>query len=147
MFLHRPRSTLALGRVKFLSYSPILYGLGATIATFRGEEFNLSYFVLGQVTVWVVHMMTHFYNEYYDLDSDLINQHPSPWTGGSRILPREILRLEDSMTLAVLTTAVSLVLSFLMPSPATIFTCLLAVLLSWGYSAPHWPFVEEDWGN
>lgn len=147
MFLSKPRSALALGRIKFLSYSPILYGLGATVATFRGEEFNLSSFLFGQVVVWVVHMMTHFYNEYYDLDSDRINKHPSPWTGGSRILPKGILRLEDSMTLAVLTTAVSLVLSFLMPSPATIFICLLAVLLSWGYSAPPLSFCRRGLGE
>ena len=147
MFIHKPRYTLTLGRIKFLSYSPILYGLGATIATFRGEEFSLYYFALGQITVWVVHMMTHFYNEYYDLDSDILNKHPSPWTGGSRILPRGILSSKDSMLLAVITTVLSLFLSFLMPSPATIFTCLLAVLLSWGYSAPPLAFCRKGLGE
>ncbi len=147
MFFGKPKSTLALGRIKFLSYSPILYGLGATAATFQGEAFNLSSFVFGQITVWVVHMMTHFYNEYYDLDSDRINQRPSPWTGGSRILPKGILHPQDSMTLAVLTTAVSLVLSLLMPSPATVFVCLLAVLLSWGYSAPPLSFCRRGLGE
>jgi 1,4-dihydroxy-2-naphthoate polyprenyltransferase len=147
MFLHKPKSTLALGRIKFLSYSPILYGLGATAATFRGEEFNFFYFALGQLTVWVVHMMTHFYNEYYDLDSDRINKHPSPWTGGSRILPRGILSPKDSLNLAVITTVISFVLSFLMPSPSAIAICWLAILLSWGYSAPPLAFCRRGLGE
>ena len=147
MFIYKPKSTLSLGRIKFLSYSPILYGLGATIATFRGEEFNPYYFILGQITVWVVHMMTHFYNEYYDFDSDVLNEHPSPWTGGSRILPKGVLEPKDSMLLAVLTTLLSLFLSFLMPSPATFWICLLAIILSWGYSAPPLSFCRRGLGE
>ncbi len=147
MFIHKPRQSLTLGRIKFLSYSPILYGLGATIATFRGEEFSLYYFALGQIIVWVVHMMTHFYNEYYDFDSDILNQHPSPWTGGSRILPKGILRLEDSLILAILTTILSLFLSTLMPSQTTFLVCLLAILLSWGYSAPPLAFCRRGLGE
>lgn len=147
MFIHKPKSTLSLGRIKFLSYSPILYGLGATIATFRGEEFSPYYFIIGQVMVWVVHMMTHFYNEYYDFDSDILNEHPSPWTGGSRILAKEILNPKDSLILAILTTLLSLLLSFLMPSTATFFVCILAILLSWGYSAPPLSFCRRGLGE
>lgn len=147
MFTHKPKSTLSLGRIKFLSYSPILYGLGATIATFRGEEFSPYYFIIGQITVWVVHMMTHFYNEYYDFDSDVLNEHPSPWTGGSRILPQGILNPRDSIILAIFTTLLSLSLSFLMPSPATFLICLLAIILSWGYSAPPLSFCRRGLGE
>lgn len=147
MFIHKPKSTLSLGRIKFLSYSPILYGLGATIATFRGEEFSPYYFIIGQITVWVVHMMTHFYNEYYDFDSDLLNEHPSPWTGGSRILPQGILNPQDSLILAIITTLLSLFLSFLMPSAATFAICLLAIILSWGYSAPPLSFCRRGLGE
>jgi 1,4-dihydroxy-2-naphthoate octaprenyltransferase len=136
MFLKKFLSALTLGRIKFLSYSPILYGIGATIATFQGEKFNLSYFLLGQITVWITHMMTHFYNEYYDLDTDKINEHPSPWTGGSRILPKGILSPQTSMRLAVFTTIVSFGLSLLMPSFETRLICWVSLILSWGYSAP-----------
>ena len=147
MFIRKPKSTLSLGRIKFLSYSPILYGLGATIATFRGEEFSPYYFIIGQITVWVVHMMTHFYNEYYDFDSDVLNEHPSPWTGGSRILPQGILNPRDSIILAIFTTLLSLSLSFLMPSPTTFLICLLAIILSWGYSAPPLSFCRRGMGE
>lgn len=147
MFLKKFISTLTLGRIKFLSYSPILYGLGATIATFHGEKFNLYYFILGQITVWIVHMMTHFYNEYYDLDSDTLNEYPSPWTGGSRILPKGILSPQTSMRLAVLTTILSIGLSLLMPSFETRFICWVSLILSWGYSAPPLAFCRRGLGE
>ncbi|MCC5609906.1 prenyltransferase [Nostoc sp. CHAB 5834] len=147
MFLKKFISTLILGRIKFLSYSPILYGLGATIATFAGEKFNLSYFILGQITVWVIHMMTHFYNEYYDLDSDKLNKYPSPWTGGSRILPKGILSPQTSIRLGVITTILSFGLSLLMPSFETRLICWVSLILSWGYSAPPLAFCRRGLGE
>jgi 1,4-dihydroxy-2-naphthoate octaprenyltransferase len=147
MFLTKIKSVLSLGRIKFLCYSPILYGLGATIATFHGEDFNIYYFFLGQITVWTTHMMTHFYNEYYDLDSDKINKNPSPWTGGSRILPKGILSPQISMRSALLTTIISFGLSLLMPSFNSQLICWVALILSWGYSAPPLAFCRRGMGE
>lgn len=136
MFVTKITHILALGRIKFLCYSPILYSLGATIATFQNHKLNISYFILGQITVWITHMMTHFYNEYYDLDTDSLNENPSPWTGGSRILPQGILSPQTSMQLAVITTIISFALSLLMPSLTTRIICWISLILSWGYSVP-----------
>jgi len=140
-------SVLTLGRIKFLIYSPILYGLGATIATFQGEKFYISYFILGQLTVWITHMMTHFYNEYYDLDTDILNENPSPWTGGSRILPKGTLSPQISMRLAIFTTILSFGLSLFMPSLETRLICWVSLILSWGYSAPPLAFSRKGLGE
>lgn len=136
MSMNKLTSILSLGRIKFLCYSPILYTLGAAIATFQNEKFNILYFILGQITVWITHMMTHFYNEYYDFDTDSLNENPSPWTGGSRILPQGILSSQTSMRLAIITTILSLGFSLLMPSFSTRIICWVSLILSWGYSAP-----------
>jgi len=127
---------LALGRIKFLTYSPILYGLGATIATYKGEQFSAQYFVLGMITVWITHLMTHYCNEYYDFDTDSANLHPSPWTGGSRVLPLGLLEPRVSLQMAVLTLLIALSLSSAMPTILCKLICFCAVFLAWEYSAP-----------
>ena len=133
---HRLVPFLTLGRVKFLCYSPLLYGLGAAIATMRGAPFAPGVFVFGQVLVWVTHLMTHYYNEYYDLDTDTLNRQPSPWTGGSRVLPRGELPPASALAAGRVSLALAGGMSLLMPSRETQLICWLAIILSWGYSAP-----------
>ena len=36
--------------------------------------------------------MTHFFNEYFDYPTDCQHENPSPWTGGSKVLPRGLLQ-------------------------------------------------------
>jgi 1,4-dihydroxy-2-naphthoate polyprenyltransferase len=75
-----------LGRPKFLLYSLLLFGLGAAIAAHDGSGLDLRGYVVGQLFVWSVHLMTHYCNEYFDLPADLANTSPTRWTGGSRVL-------------------------------------------------------------
>lgn len=136
MLPYRLNTLFKLGRIKFLSYSPLLYGLGAIIATFRSDHFDAKLFFLGQFAVWITHLMTHYYNEYYDFDTDSLNTHASPWTGGSRVLPNGELQPRTSFQLAILTTVIALGLSLLMPSLLARVICWLSIALGWGYSAP-----------
>ena len=89
---------LELGRVRFLVYSPIAFAVGVTCATISSNINNIDnhsnanpagfmisvpLFVLGQLFVSCTHMLTHFFNEYYDYEADQLHEFPSPWTGGS----------------------------------------------------------------
>lgn len=77
-----------LARPKFLMYSFTLHLLGAIIAyKQRGDGiFYFSTFCWLQYTVWITHLMTHFYNEYFDYHVDILNKKAGKWTGGSKIL-------------------------------------------------------------
>eukprot|EP00475_Leptophrys_vorax_P036040 TRINITY_DN601_c0_g2_i3.p1 TRINITY_DN601_c0_g2~~TRINITY_DN601_c0_g2_i3.p1 ORF type:complete len:368 (-),score=92.73 TRINITY_DN601_c0_g2_i3:55-1065(-) len=61
--------------------------MGAAIAHLHTQvAFKPVTFILGLLIVTTTHVMTHFFNEYFDLLADESNTNPSPWTGGSRML-------------------------------------------------------------
>jgi 1,4-dihydroxy-2-naphthoate polyprenyltransferase len=139
-----PQRLLELGRVKFLLYSPILYTVGAIIPTLEGSSLHVGHFVHGVLFTWVTHLMTHYCNEYYDLEPDRANVSPSPWTGGSRVLVKGLVAPALSLRIAYALAAVSVMLALLMPTLSARVLCLLAIAFSWEYSAP--PFKLEALG-
>ena len=128
---------IQLGRLKFLLYSPILYGLGAAAASLgssRPVDGRMYFF--GLAVVWVTHAMTHYCNEYFDYEADSANQHATPFTGGSRVLVDGLLARNVALRTAVALTVVSLLLMFALPTTAAKVVCLAAIALAWMYSAP-----------
>jgi 1,4-dihydroxy-2-naphthoate polyprenyltransferase len=138
------RRLLELGRVKFLLYSPILYTVGAIIPTVGGGSINVWTFVHGVAFTWLTHLMTHYCNEYYDLEPDRANESPSPWTGGSRVLVKGLVKPEFSLRLAYALAGVCTVLALLLPNNTARVLALLAIFFSWEYSAP--PLKLEAFG-
>ena len=129
------RALIALGRLKFLPYSAVLFGLGATIALYRGRSIALGPYVHGQLFVWCVHLMTHYCNEYFDLEADRENRAPTPMTGGSRVLVDGLLSPTVSLRAAVVLLLAALALLAGMPFGA----CVLGggmIALAWFYTAP-----------
>ena len=130
---------LQLGRVRFLVYSPIAYAAGVTCATANNsaQGFSIRLFLVGQVFVSATHMLTHFFNEYYDLAADTLHEFPSPWTGGSRVLVAGSVRPETSFRLGCTLTALmlALILTFI-PQTETQILATAVVVLAIGYSAP-----------
>jgi 1,4-dihydroxy-2-naphthoate octaprenyltransferase len=88
---------------------------------------------LGQGVVTAFQLMTHYANDYFDLDADRANQTPTKWSGGSRVLPAGELHprvaLIAALVLAAIGAALSLVLG-IYALGAVIF------VLAWSYSAP-----------
>jgi 1,4-dihydroxy-2-naphthoate octaprenyltransferase len=101
-------------------------------------------YVQGLLFVWNTHLMTHYCNEYYDLEPDKANVNPSPWTGGSRVLVKGLVAPHVSLRIAYALAAASTVMALLMPTLSAKLLCLGAVFLSWEYSAP--PFKLEGKG-
>ena len=59
--------------------------LGVIYATSQtGHGVNWLVFTLLQLTVWLTHMATHYWNEYGDYEVDILNKNAGAWTGGSK---------------------------------------------------------------
>lgn len=98
-----------LMRLKFLLYSPLLYTVGILLLpTLYDSHVNLWQYFQGLFFVWVVHINTHFVNEYFDYEADVKNILSSPWTGGSKVLVAGLLRPETSLVAALITTAIAI---------------------------------------
>jgi 1,4-dihydroxy-2-naphthoate octaprenyltransferase len=130
------RAWLRLGRPKFLLYSALLYGLGATLAVLRGARVTIGAYLFGQLFVSCVHLMTHYCNEYFDYEADRANPAPTAWTGGSRVLVHGLLRPSVSLGTAFVLLFIGVALAIAMPSGDARWICVCMIALAWFYTAP-----------
>jgi 1,4-dihydroxy-2-naphthoate octaprenyltransferase len=130
------RAWLRLGRPKFLLYSALLYGLGATLAVLRGAHVALGPYLQGQLFISCVHLMTHYCNEYFDYEADRANPSPTAWTGGSRVLVEGLLPPSVSLGTAFVLLFSGVAMAVSMPNDDTRWICVCTVALAWFYTAP-----------
>jgi 1,4-dihydroxy-2-naphthoate octaprenyltransferase len=123
-----------LGRPLFLGGGFVLYALGATVAAWSGHAIDWRRYALGQGAVTAFQLMTHYANDYFDLEADRANATPTRWSGGSRVLAGGALpprvALIAALAFAALGTAVGTQLLDAAPTLAAI------LVFAWCYSAP-----------
>lgn len=132
---------IRLGRFHFLAGGFVLHGLGVAAALYAGAVLDVQAFVWGQVAVTATQLMTHYANDYFDLEADRANRTPTRWSGGSRVLPEGKLSPNVAFATALILVLVALIAVLVLawavrPGLPSLALLLLAVLLAWGYSAP-----------
>ena len=139
--LPRLRAFVRLGRPLFLCGGLALHGLGAAMAVRAGATLSLPLFAWGQLAITATQLMTHYGNDYFDLEADRANTTPTRWSGGSRVLPAGDLppgvALVAARVLGAIALATVALLGIALRAPVAAVAILLAcVFLSWAYSAP-----------
>ena len=143
---------LKLSRPHFLLGGFLLYGLGASIASYLGRPIDLGLYALGQALVTAVQLMTHYLNEYFDSPADRDNSNRTPLSGGSGALepdglPRKVALYAGILSLALAATIGSAALvSGAMPALAWIILILI-FLGAYFYSAPPLRLVSSGYGE
>ncbi|MGW2485654.1 prenyltransferase [Streptomyces sp. NPDC001606] len=132
----RVRALVRLGRPKFLVQSMMVVGLGVSMSVHDGHAFRPGWFALTLAFAWCTHLMTHYCNEYFDLEADRANGAPTSWTGGSRVLVSGLLRPVVSLSAAFVLLFVSIALIAVMPTTGTRVMAVAIASLSWFYTAP-----------
>ncbi|MBO8191486.1 prenyltransferase [Streptomyces oryzae] len=127
---------LRLARVKFLFQSMMVTGFGVTLAVHASGDFALSWYLLTLGFAWTTHLMTHFCNEYFDLEADRANPSPTAWTGGSRALVEGLLSPTVSLASAFVTLFTGIALTAAMPTLTTRLLAVALMALAWFYTAP-----------
>ncbi len=141
-----------LGRPQFLLGGVAFHTLGAALAWNEGARPDLIAFAWTQFTITAAQLMTHTSNDYFDLAADRLNQNPSRWSGGSRVLPAGALppawALAAAGVTAILAVGAATVLATRIAPSAVIGTLLgLAILLAWAYSSPPFRLVATGAGE
>lgn len=80
---------IRLSRPHFLVGGFLLYALGSSIAGYLGHNVGVSLYLLGQGLVSSLQLGANYLNEYFDVNSDLLNNSRSLFTGGSGALESE----------------------------------------------------------
>lgn len=132
---------LKLGRPHFLLGGLLLFGLGSALARAQGVGISWQRYVWGQATITAAQWMTHYSNDYFDLDADRANSTPTRWSGGSRVLVSGTLApwtaLAASVVLGTAALIAACILAGLPDSPRLALPlALLIIVLSWCYSSP-----------
>ncbi len=130
---------IKLGRPLFLTGGFVFFGLGAAIAAATGHAIDGLRYALGQAVVTALQLMTHYANDYFDLEADHANATPTRFSGGSRVLtdgqlPRAVA-LIAALAFGAIGVAIGGVLavrggSLMAPTVAVV------AILAWEYSAP-----------
>jgi 1,4-dihydroxy-2-naphthoate polyprenyltransferase len=141
MSVARAVAFLKLGRPHFLLGGFLLFGLGAALARVHGVRVDWQRYAWGQGVITAAQWMTHYSNDYFDLEADRANSTPTRWSGGSRVLLGGLLAprvaLLTSLVLFVAAIAAALVLAFESGHPGLVLPLSLLIIgLSWCYSAP-----------
>jgi len=133
---------ILLSRPLFLAGGFLFHGLGVVVALYLGARLSWPILIWTQLVITATQAMTHFGNEYFDQAADRLNNSPTPWSGGSRVLPAGDLPGWIALAAAGVCAAIALlagaVLLSLRPDVAGIGVgiILAALTLSWFYSAP-----------
>ncbi len=134
-------SFVKLGRPHFLLGGVLLFALGSALAAVQGVKIEWLRYAWGQSVVTAAQWMTHYSNDYFDLEADRANTTPTRWSGGSRVLVSGLVAprgaLVASLVLAGIACGAAFWLATRPTSPRFVLPLsLLIIALSWWYSAP-----------
>jgi 1,4-dihydroxy-2-naphthoate polyprenyltransferase len=137
----RLRAFLKLGRPQFLIGGLLLFALGSTLARAQGVGINWQRYVCGQATITAAQWMTHYSNDYFDLDADRANSTPTRWSGGSRVLVNGTVAPRAALVASAVLGTAALVAACILATrpdspPLVLPLALLIIVLSWCYSSP-----------
>src|SRR3954465_11972174 len=103
----RLRALLKLGRPQFLVGGLLLFALGSTLARAQGVSLSWPRYAWGQAVITAAQWMTHYSNDYFDLEADRANLTPTRWSGGSRVLVSGTLAPRVALAAALVLGAAS----------------------------------------
>jgi 1,4-dihydroxy-2-naphthoate octaprenyltransferase len=141
---------LRLSRPYFLAGTVPLYLVGVALAVRDSGDLHPAAAGLGLALVWSVQLLTHFYNEYYDLETDR-GTAGSRITGGSGVLVEGGVPPITAVWLGRLAGGVALALTAALlalptPGPALLAIVAVALLGGWTYSSPPLRLVARGLG-
>jgi 1,4-dihydroxy-2-naphthoate octaprenyltransferase len=150
MTLRKLIAFVILTRPLFLAGAAILYLLGVFFARSQGITLDVGRVLLGQAIITSIQLMTHYSNEYYDLETDrLTGTDRTFFSGGSGILPSGILSPQVARRAMIVCAIVGVVFiviaSIRVPLIAPL--SLIGMFGAWFYSAPPIRLVSSGWGE
>src|SRR6187551_3105486 len=104
-------AVLKLGRPHFLVGGFLLFALGAALAAVHGVRIDWQRYAWGQGVITGAQWMTHYANDYFDLEADRSNATPTRWSGGSRVLVSGVVAPSVALAASLILCVVALVAS------------------------------------
>ena len=102
------KAWLVLPRFQFLPLTVIMVSLGTAVAGYEGS-FHLSHFLLAMFGSLLVHITVNVINDYHDyVDGIDLNTQRTPFSGGSGVLPSNLLRSSQAFWFATISLLIAM---------------------------------------
>jgi 1,4-dihydroxy-2-naphthoate octaprenyltransferase len=137
------KAWLMLPRFQFLPLTVILVSLGTTIAAYEGY-FHFGHFLLAMIGSILVHMTVNVINDYHDyVDGIDLNTQRTPFSGGSGVLPSNLLKPKQAFWFATICLLIAMVIGvyFVMVKGWLLFPLLFIA----GFSAYFYNVYLSKW--
>jgi 1,4-dihydroxy-2-naphthoate octaprenyltransferase len=106
------KAWLMLPRFQFLPLTVIMVSLGTAIAGYEGY-FHFGHFLLAMFGSILVHMTVNVINDYHDyVDGIDLNTQRTPFSGGSGVLPLNLLKPKQAFWFATICLLIAMVIGF-----------------------------------
>lgn len=103
---------LMLPRFQFMPLTVIMVSLGTAIGAYEGH-FHPGHFLLAMVGSLLVHMTVNIINDYHDyVDGIDLNTQRTPFSGGSGVLPMNLLKPKQAFWFGTLCLLMAMVIGF-----------------------------------
>ena len=126
-------------RFQFYPMTFLAYTVGALSSLKIIGKFDLTVYILGYLSMFLIEFATVISNEYYDYETDRINKNYSQFTGGSRMLvDGKITFIETKIAITTALFIISifgLILAY-MTSFYAILILLIGLILGLSYTTP-----------
>ncbi len=137
------KAWLLLPRFHFIPLTVILVSLGTAIAAYEGF-FDLGYFVLAMIGSILVHITVNVINDYYDyVDGIDLSTPRTPFSGGSGVLTRGLLKPRQAFWVATVSLLMAMVIGIYFVLERGWF--LFPLLLVAGFSAYFYNVCLSKW--
>lgn len=150
MTLRKLIAFIQLTRPLFLVGGVVMYSLGVFMARSQGTPIDLPRALIGQAIITSIQLMTHYSNEYYDLETDrLIGADRTFFSGGSGVLPSGLLSplvAQQAMIIFAAIGFIAIIVGTIL-SPLVGLIGILGLLGSYFYSAPPLRLSGSGWGE
>ena len=106
------KAWLMLPRFQFLPLTVIMVSLGTAIGAYEGY-FHFGHFFLAMIGSLLVHMTVNVINDYHDyVDGIDLNTQRTPFSGGSGVLPLNLLKPKQAFWFATISLLIAMVIGF-----------------------------------
>ncbi len=137
------KAWLLLPRFHFIPLTVILVSLGTAIAAYEGF-FDLGYFALAMIGSILVHITVNVINDYYDyVDGIDLSTPRTPFSGGSGVLTRGLLKPRQAFWVATVSLLMAMVIGIYFVLERGWF--LFPLLLVAGFSAYFYNVCLSKW--
>jgi 1,4-dihydroxy-2-naphthoate octaprenyltransferase len=131
-----------------------MYALGVIVAIADGASPTLLPLIWGQMGVTAIQLMTHFVNEYYDVERDALVATRTLFSAGSGVLPAGRLSPRVAIVGATICGLLGITVTFTVglprftaPRMGVMSVYAISLVTGYAYSAPPLRLMTRRWGE